>query len=153
MIFTTRYAGLESKSAAFSFMCSHCHCWTVTWWTASATDALLCPKKGKWPFQVLHSGVTSLTAGGADLSGKPYYFCLTERPHREGQSEAPVSVPHLRTTAPYLQLLCPVMCQICGGEERGASLCSSLFSFHHILPLFFCLSVVFSLVNFHSSLN
>lgn len=48
------------------------------------------PLKGKTDIKVFHSGAASLTAGSVDLNapegerGKPYYFCLTERPHRQG---------------------------------------------------------------------
>lgn len=50
---------------------------------------------------------------------KPYYFfLLTEKPHRRGQSKVQVSALHLRTTAPYLQLLYPVMCQTVWGWEE-----------------------------------
>lgn len=53
---------------------------------------------------------------------------LTERPLRRSQSKTPVSVLHLRSTASYLQLLCPVMFQMCGCEKSGAGPCCSLFS-------------------------
>lgn len=85
----------------------------------------------------------SLTAGSADLKtpegkrGKPYYFCLTARPHSKGQSKAQVSALHLRTSASYLQLLCPLMCQMCGGEKSGASQCCMLLLFFSLVFSFF----------------
>lgn len=134
-------------------MSSRRHCWTAMWWTTSMPLTCHCTLKREsvhYKFSTVEQlpwQLEGLISMLQRLRGESLIISAWQRgPTDRAKAKHQVFVLHLRTTAPYLQLLCPVMCQTeWGWEEWSQSVLLSFFIFslsnHH--PKIFLSLIVF----------
>lgn len=118
------------------------HRWTAMWWTTSMPLTCHCALKresARYKFstvQQLPWQLVELISMLQRVRGESLIISAWQRgPTDRAKAKHKVFVLHLKTTAPYLQLLCPVMCQtVWGWEEWSQSVLLSVFIFFPICP-------------------
>lgn len=137
-----QYSLHDYKATGVYFTSSHRHCWTAMWWTTSMPLTCHCTLKREsrrykfstverlpWQLVVLISMLQRVR--GESLIISAWQRGPTDRAKVKRKSLCSTWEPQLLISSCSAQSCV----KLCGGENSGASLCYSLFSFHFFFPL------------------